>query len=92
MELEGTQTTLPLAPILGQINTVQTPMQFLRDQFYMIIPPTPRSFKSSLPSGFPTKTLCSSLLSSYVPQATIHPHFTVLDLITQVIFDMQCRS
>ena len=67
-------------------------MQFLRDQVYMIIPPTPRSFKWALPSGFPTKTLYASLL--LLIRATYHPYpyLKIRDLITQVIFDIQCRS
>ena len=45
IELESAQTALTLVPNLGQINIVQTPIQFLRDQLYMIIPSTPRTFK-----------------------------------------------
>jgi hypothetical protein len=47
-------------------------------------------FQDTLPSGFPTKTLCAHLLS---PIHTTYPtHLTLLDLITWIIFGEEYRS
>ena len=53
----------PPVPIFSQINSVRAlPLHFLKIHFNIILPYTPRSSKSPLPSNLPTQTLHAPLL------------------------------
>ena len=67
-----------------------SPFHFLKILFNIILPFTSRSSKWFFPSGFPTKTLYTPLLSSI--RATCHAHLNLLDFITRTILDEQYRS
>jgi len=81
----------PPVPILSQLDPVHTPHHtswrstlILSSHLRLGLP------RGLLPSGFPTKTLYVSLLSSI--RATCPAHPILLDVITRTIFCEQYRS
>jgi hypothetical protein len=78
MESEGS-IPCPQGHILSQMNPIHTLPPYLS----IIILPTPRSSKWSLPSCFPTKILHAFLISSV--RVTSPAHHTLFDLITLII-------
>ena len=82
----------PPVPILSQINPVHAPPH---TTFWKSILPLSSHLCLGLPScifpsGFPTKTHYTPLLSPKC--ATCPTHHILLDLITQIIFGEQCGS
>ena len=76
---------LPPVPILSQLNPVKTSTShWLKNYFNIILP------RGLFPSGFPTKTLYTPLLSPI--RATCPTHLILLDFITRTIFCEQYRS
>ena len=74
--------SLPLVPILSQINLVYASLShFLKICFNIILLSIPKSSKWFCPSCFPTKTLYAPLL-----QATCPAHLILLDLVAKIIF------
>ena len=74
----------PTVSILGQPNPVHIPTSHLLEIHPNIIHPSmPRSPQWLLPSGFPSKTLYTSLSSPI--RATCPAHLILLDFITRTI-------
>jgi len=63
---------------------------FLKIYLNIILPSLPRSPKCFFPSGFPTETLYTPLLSSIC--TTCFTHLILLDFITQTILGEEYRS
>ena len=70
-------TCPPPVPILSQFDPVHTPTSYiLKIHLITVFPSMPESPKVvSLSSGFPTKTLYTPLLSSYVSRPSHSPQF-----------------
>ena len=69
----------PPVPLLSHLHPIHTPTShFLKIYRNIILPSTPGSAKWSFPSGFPTKTLYTPLLSLYVLYAPPIPFFSIL--------------
>ena len=76
---------------LSQIDPVNAPtFKFLKIHLNIILPSMPGSSKWFLPTGFPNKTLYTSLLTTIC--ATCPAHLILLDFITQTILGEQYRS
>ena len=81
----------PPFPILSQPHPVPTtPSYILKIHLNIILPSTSWSPQWSLLSGFPTKTLCTTLPSSI--RATCLAHLNLLDFITRTILGEEFRS
>jgi len=85
------RNTSPLVPILSQINPVQTPNPTSWRYILTLSSYRRRCVPSGLlPSGFPTKTLYTPLMSHI--HATSLAHLILPDWMTRVIFGKECRS
>ena len=81
----------PAVPSLSQLHPVHTPTShFLKIHLNIILSFTPGSPKLSLSSGFPTKTLYTTLLSPI--RATCAAHLIILDFITRTVLGEEYRS
>ena len=80
----------PPVPILSQLHPVPTtPSHVLQVHLNIILPSTSGSPQWSLPSGFPTKTLCTPLSSPI--RATCPTHLILLDFTTCTILGKEHR-
>jgi hypothetical protein len=78
-------TNSPLAPILSQIYPASNVRYYSRNTHFNVIQPSKsRSSKWVFPSGFSTETPHAFLFSQIL--ATCLSHFTLLQLITRIIF------
>ena len=81
----------PPVPILSQLHSVpKTPSNFLKVRLNVILPSTSGSPHWFLPSGFPTRTLCTPLPCP--TRATCSAHLILLDFTTRTIFGKEYRS
>ena len=80
----------PPVPILSQLDLVHTPTShFLKINFNIILQSRPESPKWSFPSGFPTKTPNTPLLS---PILATYPAHLILYFFTRTILAEEYRS
>ena len=80
----------PPVPTLSQLDRVHTPTpQFLKIHLNIILLSTPGFHNCLFPSGFTTKPLYMTLLSSI--RATCPAHLILLDFITRILLGEECR-
>ena len=82
---------VPPVPIMSELDLVHTPTShFLKIHLHIILPSMPGSPKWLFPSGFPTKTPYTALLSPM--HTTWHAHLILLDFITHTTLGEDCIS